>query len=138
MLDKSMSLHEMMYFEPQDGDMLSLPLEVLAYVKVFVTSIDQQLNTNFISYLSQNNIKDYIYDFQSTTFYTFESPNKDRCVTLFELYSTISYYEISDFLYELLSKYTHDCDIVFDFFTHDNHLYRLTDIAGEIKIDQLR
>lgn len=137
MLNKKMSLHEMMYFKPEDSDMLSLPLYVLVYAKVFVTSSNEEDNINFIKYLQANDIKSSLYDYEKTTFYTFFAPDNSRYVTIFEIYSLKTYFEISDILFEQLKEYSHDCDIVIDFFTHDNHLYRLSDIAGEVKNDQL-
>ncbi|MDO4940919.1 MAG: hypothetical protein Q4E33_04425 [Erysipelotrichaceae bacterium] len=137
MLDKSMSLHEMMYFKPEDSDMLSLPLDVLVYTKIFVTSGNEDDNIEFIKYLQANDIQNNLYEYEKTNFYTFTAPDKSRFVTIFEVYSVKTYYEISDFFFEILKEYNHDCDIVIDMFTHDNHLYRISDIAGEIKKDQL-
>lgn len=137
MLDKSMNLKEMIYYKPSDDDMLELPLDALVYIKVFATSSSEEDNANFIRHLTANQIQEDLFEPEKTTFYSFNSPDKTRYVSIFEMLSKISYYEISDHLMEILESYNHDCDVVCDFFTHDNHLHRLSDLAGEIKLDDL-
>lgn len=137
MLDTSMNLHDMIYFVPQDSDMLSLDLSVQAYIKVFTTSQKEEDNTEFIRFLHNQNIADELFESEKTTFYTFSSPDKTRFITMFELFSKVSYFEISDHLYEILKEYNHNSDVIIDFFTHDSHSYRLSDLGGEIKLNQL-
>lgn len=137
MLNDKMSLHEMMYFKPEDSDMLSMPLEALVYVKVFATSNKDMDNVDFVSYLHDTDLKEDLYEYESTNFYQFSSPNKDRFITIFELYGNKPYQELSEHFLEVMSNYSHNSDVVIDMFTHDSHLYRLSDLAGEIKLDQL-
>lgn len=137
MLNEKMSLHDMMYFKPEDIDMLSLPLEALVYIKVFSTSSIEQDNIDFVSFLHSTDLKEDLYEYEKTDFFQFSSPNKDRFVTIFELYGNKPYQELSEHFMDVMQEYSHNSDIIIDMFTHDSHLYRLSDLAGEIKLDQL-
>lgn len=137
MLNQKMSLYEMMYYKPKDEDMLNLPNEVLVYIKVFVTSDKQEKNNEFVRFIKDEGVMEDLYEPLQTDFYVFNSPDKTRNVTIFELYSKTQYYEISEHFMEIMRKYNHDCDVVIDFFTHDDHFHRLSDLAGEIKLDDI-
>lgn len=145
MLVKEMSLKQMLDFKPNDEDMVMLDLDVVTYIKVSMVSIMKEINYNFIRYLFNHDQKDDLIstmkNINSTIFYDFiykDSEDDKRAITIFELYSTKPYAETEMLINELLSDYTHDAEVIFDFYTHDNHEYRLTNIDGIIKTDQLK
>lgn len=144
MLFKEMSLKQMLDFKPSDEDMAMLDLDVVTYVKVSMVSIMKEINYNFIRYLFNHTQKDDLIstmkNINSTVFYDFVYENNDdkRAITIFELYSTKTYTETEMLINEMLSEYTHDAEVIFDFYTHDNHEYRLTNIDGIVKTDQLK
>ena len=145
MLVKEMSLKQMLDFKPSDEDMVMLDLDVVTYIKVSMVSIMKEINYNFVRYLFNHDQKDDLIstmkNINSTIFYDFiykDSEDDKRAITIFELYSTKPYAETEMLINELLSDYTHDAEVIFDFYTHDNHEYRLTNIDGIIKTDQLK
>ena len=145
MLVKEMSLKQMLDFKPNDEDMVMLDLDVVTYIKVSMVSIMKEINYNFVRYLFNHDQKDDLIstmkNINSTIFYDFiykDSEDDKRAITIFELYSTKPYAETEMLINELLSDYTHDAEVIFDFYTHDNHEYRLTNIDGIIKTDQLK
>lgn len=144
MLFKEMSLKQMLDFKPSDEDMAMLDLDVVTYIKVSMVSIMKEINYNFIRYLFNHAQKDELIstmkNINSTIFYDFVYENNDdkRAITIFELYSTKTYTETEMLINELLAEYTHDAEVIFDFYTHDNHEYRLTNIDGVVKTDQLK
>ena len=141
MLEKKMSLMEMIKFEPDDMQMLNLPLEIIVYIKVSIVSLYKEDNYDFIRYLfKKEDIKDYFKDIDDTTFYDFDSAgtNKERFVTIFELYSLYNYSFISDYLKEVLGEYDHVADVIIDFYTHDNKQYRLSNLDAVVKLEQMQ
>ena len=139
-----MSLKQMLDFKPSDEDMAMLDLDVVIYIKVSMVSILKEINYNFIRYLFAHEQKDdfisTMKNINSTIFYDFEYQNGDdkRAITIFELYSNKTYTETEMLIKEMLADYTHDAEVIFDFYTHDNHEYRLTNIDGVVSTDQLK
>ena len=145
MLVKEMSLKQMLDFKPSDEDMVMLDLDVVTYIKVSMVSIMKEINYNFVRYLFNHDQKDDLVstmkNINSTIFYDFiykDSEDDERAITIFELYSTKPYAETEMLINELLTDYSHDAEVIFDFYTHDNHEYRLTNIDGIVKTDQLK
>ncbi len=145
MLVKEMSLKQMLDFKPSDEDMVMLDLDVVTYIKVSMVSIMKEINYNFVRYLFNHDKKDDLINsmknINSTIFYDFiykDNEDNERAITIFELYSTKPYAETEMLINELLADYSHDAEVIFDFYTHDNHEYRLTNIDGIVKTDQLK
>lgn len=135
-----MSLKEIIDYKPSDNDMLSLPLDIVVYLKVSIVSYSKIDNYSFIKYLfSDEEIPSYFKDYKHTEIIDFDSTGttQERIVTVFELFSLMNYSSVSIYLEELLSKYNHQADVVIDFFTHDNKTYRLSDIDGIVKLEEL-
>ena len=55
-----------------------------------------------------------------------------------ELYSKQNYVQTESLLNDILSEYTHEAEVLFDIYTHDDHEYRLSNLDGIVKNDQLR
>jgi len=53
------------------------------------------------------------------------------------MYALYNFDNVSEYLKELLSVYTHDADVLIDFYTHDNHSYRLSNLDGIVKLEEM-
>lgn len=141
MLESNMTLNEMVIYEPSDLEMASLPLDVVVYLKVSLISENKEANYNFIRYLfTDENVKDYFKDYKDTIFFDFDSSdvNQEKYITIFNLLSLMNYANVSDYLNELLQFYVHEADVLIDFFTHDNKAYRLSNLDGIVKLEQMK
>lgn len=140
MLLDNMNLKQMINFIPNSDDMYALDLDVIVYLKACIISFDKQTNYDFIKYLFSNEeIKVFFKDYLKTTFYDFDGTKTDqeKFITFFELYSLYNYANTSEFLKEILEKYNHEADVVIDLFTHDDQQYRLSNLDGVVKLEQL-
>ena len=141
MLDSSMTLNEMARFEPNEADMLSLPLEATAYLKVSLISLSKDDNYNFIRFFfSDDEIVNYINNIQDTIFYDFDgtSTDQEKFITILELTGKTNFEEISMYLEELLNKYSHEADVIIDIYSHDSKKYRLSNLEGIVKLEVLK
>jgi len=125
MLNNKMSLKEMMDFKPNDTDMVSLPLNIVTYIKSFVVSYNRDDNINFIRYLfTQSDVNAYFNNIDATTFYDFDgSETKEgRFVTCFEVYGLVNAENEQFFLNEVLKEYENNDMVacIFEIYTHDN------------------
>lgn len=139
MLDKKMSLIEMIKFKPSEIDMATLPLDIVVYIKVSIVSLYKEDNYEFIRYLfNKEDIKEYIKDTDDISFYDFDGTgtNQERFVTIFEMYSTYNYHNISEYLKEVLEGYDHVADVIIDVYTHDDKEYRLSNLDGIVKLEE--
>ena len=130
----------MVEFKPSDVDMAMLPLDVVVYVKVSVVSLQKNDNYDFIRYLfSDESISNYFKDINDTIFYDFDgrNTNQEKFITIFELYSLYNYENTSSYLNELLQFYTHEADVLIDLYTHDSKEYRLSNLDGIVKLEQM-
>ena len=140
MLVENMTLREMMDFKPSDLDMAMLPLDVVVYIKVSIVSADAQKNYDFIRYLfTYGDMNEYFKDTGDTLFYDFDGRSNamHRFVTVFELYSLYNYANVSEYLQEVLTFYSHDADVLIDFYTHDDRQYRLSNLDGIVKLEEM-
>ena len=136
-----MALREMLDFQPGEMDMAMLPLDIVVYVKVTLVGMNQSDNYGFIRYLfSSEELPGFFKDFRDTVFYDFDGRRTDRekFITIFELYSLYNYINVSDYLKELLESYTHEADVLIDFYTHDDHSYRLSNLDGIVKLEEMK
>lgn len=136
-----MSLLEMVKFEPTDIQMANLPLDIVVYIKVSVISLYKEDNYDFIRFLfEKEELREYFTNISETTFYDFDSAgtNKERYVSIFEMYSLYNYNFISEYLKEVLGEYSHIADVIIDFYTHDDKQYRLSNLDAIIKLEQLQ
>ena len=141
MLVENMALREMLDFQPGEMDMAMLPLDIVVYVKVTLVGMNQSDNYGFIRYLfSSEELPGFFKDFRDTVFYDFDGRRTDRekFITIFELYSLYNYINVSDYLKELLESYTHEADVLIDFYTHDDHSYRLSNLDGIVKLEEMK
>lgn len=140
MLTPNMTLNEIINFKPEDEDMMSLPLEAVVYIKVSIISLTKEDNYNFIRFLfTSEDIKDNFFNYESTIFYDFDGTKtkQEKFITCFEMYGSKRYSELSEYLVELINKYTHEADVIFDLYTHNNHEYRLSNLEGIVKLEEL-
>ena len=141
MLNKDMSLIEMIKFKPSAMDMASLPLDIVVYIKVSIVSLYKEDNYDFIRYLfSKEDINEYIKDTSDIAFYDFDGTgtNQERFVTIFEMNSLYNYANISDYLKEVLEGYSHVADVIIDLYTHDDKEYRLSNLDGIVKLEECK
>lgn len=143
MLTKKMSLKAMLDFSPNDEDMAVLDLDTVVYLKLAVISIAKEINYNFIRFIFKEGEKEmasYFKNLAQTVFYDFEYRKGDdnRAITISEFYALKPYTETEMFINELLQKYSHEAEVIFDFYTHDRHIYRLSNLDGIVVNDQLR
>ena len=135
-----MTLREMLDYQPSELDMAMLPLDIVVYVKVTLVGLEQSDNYGFIRYLfSSEEVPGFFKDFRDTVFYDFDGrrTDKEKFITIFELFSLYNYINVSDFLKELLENYTHETDVLIDFYTHDDHSYRLSNLDGIVKLEEM-
>ena len=135
-----MSLRKMVEFKPSDVDMAMLALDVVVYIKASIVSLDKSDNYGFIRFLfSDENMPVYFKDLNDTLFYDFDGRDigQEKVVTIFELYSLYNYENTSDYLRDLLQSYTHEADVLIDFYTHDSKEYRLSNLDGIVKLEQM-
>ena len=135
-----MSLKKMLDFKPSDMDMAMLPLDIVVYIKVSVVSTERNDNYDFIRYLFINEeISDYFKQIKDTVFYDFDGRNTDgkKFITIFELYSLYNFDNISSFLKEIMESYTHEADVLIDLYTHDSREYRLSNLDGIVKLEEI-
>ncbi len=141
MLSENMPLRKMLDFSPSDMDMAMLPLDVTVYVKVSVVSLSREDNYGFIRYLFTNQeMNEYFKDIRDTVFYDFDGTHtdKERFVTVFELFSLFNYANVSGYLKEVLEFYSHEADVLIDFYTHDSKAYRLSNLDGIVKLEEMK
>ena len=140
MLTKDLTLSKMVAFKPTDEDMLSLPLDVIVYCKVSVVSLNKNDNYDFIKYLfSDEELHIFFKDANKTIFYDFDGTqtNQEKYINIFELYSLYNYENVSYYLQELLQNYTHEADVIIDLYTHDSRSYRLSNLDGIVKLEEM-
>ncbi len=140
MLVENMSLRDMLDYKPDGMEMAMLLLDIVVYIKVSVVSLSQAANYGFIRYLfSAPEISEYFKDVKDTLFYDFDGRNtkQERFVSIFELYSLYNYSNVSEYLKELLEFYDHEADVLIDFYTHDDKAYRLSNLDGIVKLEQM-
>ena len=140
MLSENMPLRKMLDFSPSDMDMALLPLDVTVYVKASVVSLNKEDNYGFIRYLFTNQeMNEYFKDIRDTVFYDFDGTHtdKERFVTVFELFSLFNYANVSGYLKEVLEFYSHEADVLIDFYTHDSKAYRLSNLDGIVKLEEM-
>ena len=137
MLVNNMTLKQMSEFKPSEEDMAMLPLDVILYIKVVAVSTTKEDNYDIIRYFFNSpDLKNYLKDFNKTAVYDF-NVSEDRFVTIFELYGNKNYMETSEYFKELLETYEGNGEVLFNFFTHDDKEYLLSNLDGIVKLEQL-
>ena len=140
MLTNNMTLKEMLSFKPSSLDMAMLPLDVVLYIKVHVVSLSKEENYDFIRFFFNDpDIKEYIKDLNKTIVYDFDgtNTNKERFVSILELYGTKNFTETSDYLKDLLQLYTNQAETLINIYTHDDKAYLLSNLDGIVKLEEL-
>ena len=141
MLDNSLTLKQMIDFVPKDEDMLSLPLDVVVYCKASIISLSKIDNYDFIRFLfTDEDILSSFKDIDKTIIYDFDGTqtNQEKYINIFELYSLYNFDNISTLLKETLEKYTHEADVIIDLYTHDSKQYRLSNLDGIVKLEEMK
>lgn len=141
MLTNNMTLTQMVKFMPSDDDMAMLDLDVTLYLRVSLIALDKKDNYDFIRYFfSDEEINHYFKQSEKTLFYDFDGSNtrQEKFVTIFELFGLCIAQETSLYIEELLKNYTHEADVIIDIFTHDDHLYRLSNLEGIVKVEEVK
>lgn len=140
MLNKEMSLREMIDYIPTELEMVSLPLDEVVYIKTSIVSLYKEDNYDFIRFLfSKEDIREYIKNIDEIDFYDFDATGtkQERFVTIFEMSSLYNFTSVSDYLKEALEGYSHIADVIIDFKTHDDKKYRLSNLDGIVKLEEL-
>lgn len=137
MLTSNMNLKQMSEFKPSETDMAMLPLDIVLYIKVVVVSLTKDDNYDLIRYFFNDpDLKGYLSCFNKTNVYDFPC-NNNRFVSIFELYGTKNYAQTSEYFKELLESYKGQGEVLFNFFTHDDKEYLLSNLDGVVKLEQL-
>lgn len=134
-----MTLRNMIDFQPSITDMAMLPLDVTVYLRITLISLHKEDNHGFVKHLfTAEDIKDYLKDIEKTIIYDFDGKQtrQARVVTVFECYAYKNYFQTSEYLKEVLEQYDHVCDVLIDFFTHDDKKYRLSNLDGIVKLEE--
>lgn len=140
MLRNTMSLRKMIDFKPSQEDMAMLPLDVVVYIKVSIVSESKELNYNFIRFLFNDpDIVNYLVNVDKTIIFDFDGTEtkQERFVTIFELFANHNYAQTSEFFKELLEFYSHEADVLIDLYTHDDKEYRLSNLDGIVKLEEI-
>ena len=140
MLVNTMPLKRMVEFVPSEEDMAMLPLDVVLYIKVSIVSLCKEDNYGFIKFFfSDEYTGDYLKDINKTIIYDFDgtSTKQERFVTIFELYGLKNFDTTSIYLKELLELYSHEADVLIDIYTHDDKEYRLSNLDGIVKLEEI-
>lgn len=141
MLTDNMKLKTMLDFKPRDEEMAMLDLDIIVYCKVNIISLSKKDNYDFIRFLfsSSDEIDIYFKNIDKTIFYDFDGTHTDqeKFITIFELYSLYNFNNTSYYLQELLNKYSHEADVIIDIYTHDNKAYRLSNLDGVVKLEEM-
>ena len=135
-----MPLRKMLDFHPTDEEMAMLDLAVVVYLKVSVVSMTRDDNYDFIRFLfSDEDIPYYFKNYNDTVFYDFDGTRiySEKFITIFELYSLYNYDNVSQYLFDLLQFYSHEADVLIDLYTHDSKAYRLSNLDGVVKLEQM-
>ena len=92
------------------------------------------------SFSIENKTPKLFKNFEKTVFYDFDGTktNQEKFVTIFELYGKSIYHETALYLEEILKGYSHEADVIIDVFTHDNHMYRLSNLEGIVKVEEVK
>ena len=137
MLTNNMTLRQMLEFKPSENDMAMLSLDVVLYIKISIVSLFKEDNYEFIRFFFNDpDLKEYLKDMNKTIIYDFEA-KKERFISILELQGTRNYGETSIYLKELLENYNHIADVIIDIYTHDDKEYRLSNLDGIVKLEQL-
>ena len=140
MLNQELTLKEMIEYKPNDMDMASLPLDIVVYVKVSVISLDKNDNYDFITYLcTDEDVQASFKEIEDTVFYDFDGTHTDqeKYINIFEMFSLYNYEITSALLKEILEAYTHEADVIIDLYTHDSKEYRLSNLDGIVKLEEM-
>lgn len=135
-----MPLRKMLDFAPTAEEMAMLDLDVVVYCKVGVISLRKEDNYAFIRFLFSD--EDIFMNFKNadmTVFYDFDGTaiHNEKFITIFELYSLYNYANVSRYLQDLLQYYDHEADVLIDLYTHDQKAYRLSNLDGIVKLEQM-
>ena len=132
-----MNLKQMLEFKPSENDMAMLPLDIVLYIKISIVSLFKEDNYEFIRFFFNDpDLKEYLKDIDKTIIYDFNT-KQERIVSIFELYGTKNYGLSSIYIKELLENYNHNADVIIDIYTHDDKEYRLSNLDGIVKLEEL-
>ena len=138
MLVENMTLKQMLDFKPNDEDMAILPLDIIVYLKVVIISEKKENNYNFIHFFFKNNlILEIFKNIYQTKIYDFSLNNQAKDISILELYALNKMDDTIALLKEVLNDYNHESDLIIDLFSHDNKIYRLSNLDGIIKVEPL-
>lgn len=138
MLEKNMTLAQMLEFNPSDIDMLSLPLEAIVYLKITILSNGPDTNMDLIKHLFTNEESNtYFYDLTNSNIFDFVVPNNGGFINIVEASGTAVYGEMSIFIKELLESYNGEAECVVDIYTHDNNHYRYSLLDHAVGVEKV-
>ncbi len=137
----NMTLKQMIDFKPNDEDMAMLPLDVVTWLRISIVSLYKEDNYTFIYHLFEDElVKDYLKDINKTVIYDFDGHNtrQERFVSVFENYGLVNSDRMIAYLKERMEDYGHEADVLIDIYTHDNHSYRLSNLDGIVKSEEMK
>lgn len=141
MLTNDMTLKEMMEFNPNDEDMLSLPLDSIVYIKMFIISATKEDNYDFLrNHFYNDEINECINEPENINIHDFDSTKDggDKFVSICEMTSKVIYEEVEEFFKKMLLNYNHEAFILIYLYTHDNKKYLISDEDGVIKTNKIK
>ena len=140
MLVYNMTLKQMLDFHPSQEDMAMLALNVETYIKVSIVSLYKETNYDLIRNLFTEEFLDHFHNIDKTVFYDFDGleTKQERFVTIFELYSILDYKETAELIKKQLIDYDSSVEAIFDLYTHDDKLYRLSYLDDEFKLEEVK
>ena len=140
MLSNKMTLKEMIDYKPDEVTMEKLPLNVVLYIKISVVSYSKKDNYDFINFLfTQDEINDFIFNIKDSIVYDFDGTvtKQERFVSIMQVFGLKNFEQTSIYLQEIMQKYDHTADILIDIYTHDDKEYRLSNLDGIVKLEQM-
>ncbi|MBR3167409.1 MAG: hypothetical protein IKF18_01805 [Erysipelotrichaceae bacterium] len=142
MLVSNMTLRQMIDFKPGDEDMALLPLDVTVYIKATIISKEREDNVGFIRHLFTHDLVGEVFkDPGKTVFYDFDArevKNSHKFITIFELYSKEQLQLTAEDALEILQGYHGDADVIFDLFSFDNRMIRLSILDGILNSEEIK
>jgi len=144
MLDKTMTLNQVINCTPTLDELSVLPLDVNALVKIMIVANSKEDAYNFIRYMFNDENKvilEFFKDLNKTIFFDFDHTNyeESKYIMAGELYSLESNETTIRFLEELLDDNPiATVDAIFDLFdTEENH-YRIAIYENKAKTDLIK
>lgn len=144
MLNELMNLKTMLDIKADDGIMALLDLDVTCLCKGIIVSKSKTINYQGIKDIFTGthgqDLNFAVKNLSKTVFYDFDSKviDHEKFITIFELNFKTTATETIDLLSDILLDDTSDVDIVFEVYTHDSKITRISRYDGTITKTELK